>query len=37
MKSVKMMEGVGVKLRFEGKSIRLGNEVIDEEIEWKPT
>ena len=37
VKSVKMMEEVGVKLRFEGKLIRLGNEVIDEEIEWKPT
>ena len=37
VKSVKMMEEVGVKLRFEGKSIRLGNEVIDEEIEWKST
>ena len=37
VKSVKMMEEVGVKLRFERKSIRLGNEVIDEEIEWKPT
>ena len=34
---VKMMEEVGVRLRFEEKSIRLGNEVIDEEREWKPT
>ena len=34
---VKTMEEVGVRFRFEGKSIRLGNEVIDEEKEWKPT
>ena len=33
---VKMMEEVGVRLHFEGKSIRLGNEVIDEERQWKP-
>ena len=26
-----------MRLRFEGKSIRLGDEVIDEEREWKPT
>ena len=32
-----MMEEVEVRLRFEGKSIRLGDEVIDEEREWKPT
>ena len=31
------MEEVKVRLRFEGKSIRLGDEVIDEEREWKPT
>ena len=31
------MEEVGVRLRFEGKSIRLGDEVIDEERKWKPT
>ena len=31
------MEEVGVRLRFEGKSIKLGDEVIDEEREWKPT
>ena len=31
------MEEVGVRLRFEGKLIRLGNEVIDEQSEWKPT
>ena len=31
------MEEVGVRLRFEGKLIRLGDEVIDEEREWKPT
>ena len=36
VKSVKMMEEVGVRLHFEGKSIRLGDEVIDEEREWKP-
>ena len=30
------MEQVGVRLCFEGKSIRLGDEVIDEEREWKP-
>ena len=35
--SVKTIEEIGVRLRFEGKSIRLGNEVIDEEREWKPT
>ena len=33
---LKMMEQVGVRLCFEGKSIRLGDEVIDEEREWKP-
>ena len=33
---VKMMEEVGVRLRFEGKSIRLDDEVIDEEREWEP-
>ena len=32
-----MMGEVGVRLRFEGKSMRLGNEVIAEEREWKPT
>ena len=37
VESVKMIEEVGVRLRFEGKSIRLGDEVIDEEREWKPT
>ena len=26
-----------MRLRFEGKSIRLGDEVIDPEREWKPT
>ena len=31
-----MMEEVEVRLRFEEKSIRLGDEVIDEEREWKP-
>ena len=33
---VKTMEKFGVRLLFEGKSIRLGDEVIDEEREWKP-
>ena len=37
MLSVKTMEEVGARLRFEGKSIKLGDEVIDEEREWKPT
>ena len=37
VESVKMMGDVGVRLRFEGKSMRLGNEVIAEEREWKPT
>ena len=37
VESVKMMEEVGVRLCFEGKSIRLGDKVIDEEREWKPT
>ena len=36
VESVKMIEEVGVRLCFEGKSIRLGDEVIDEEREWKP-
>ena len=36
VESVKMMEEVGVRLRFEGKSIRLDDEVIDEEKEWEP-
>ena len=31
------MEEVGVRLRFEEKSIRLSDEVVDEEREWKPT
>ena len=31
MESVKTIEEVGVRLSFEGKSIRLGDEVIDEE------
>ena len=37
MESMKMMEDVVVRLRFKGKSIRLGEEVIDEERERKPT
>ena len=36
MESIKTMEEVGVRLRFKGRSIRLDNEVIDEEREWKP-
>ena len=32
-----MMEEVEVRLHFEEKSIRLGNEVINAEKEWKPT
>ena len=36
VESMKMVEEVGVRLCFEGKSIRLGDEVIDEEREWKP-
>ena len=37
VESVKTGEEVGVRLRFEGKSIRLESEVIDEEREWKRT
>ena len=37
MKSLKMMKEVEVRLHFEGKSIRLGNVVIDAEKEWKQT
>ena len=37
MKSVNMMEEIEVRLHFERKSIKLGNEVIDAEKEWKPT
>ena len=36
VESVKTMEEVGVRLHFEGKSIRLGDGVIDEERQWKP-
>ena len=36
MESIKTMEEVGVRLRFKGRSIRLNEEVIDEEREWKP-
>ena len=36
MESIKTMEEVGVRLRFKGRSIRLDDEVIDEEREWKP-
>ena len=34
---VKRMEEFGLKLRFERKSIRFGDELIDEERERKPT
>ena len=37
VESVKTIEEVGVRLHFEEKSKRLGNEVIDGEREWKPT
>ena len=37
VKLVKTMEEVGVRLLFDGKTIRLGDEMIDEEREWKPT
>ena len=37
MESGKTMEETGVRLSFEGKSIRLADEMIDEEREWKPT
>ena len=36
MESIKTMEEVGVRFRFKGRSIRLDDEVIDEEREWKP-
>ena len=36
MESIKTMEEVGVRLQFKGRSIRLDDEVIDEEREWKP-
>ena len=32
MKSVNMMEEVEVRLHFERKSIKLGDEVIDENV-----
>ena len=35
LESVKTMEKVEVRLHFEGKLIRLADEVIDEEREWK--
>ena len=35
MESIKTMEEVGVRLQFKGRSIRLDDEVIDEEREWK--
>ena len=37
MELVKRMEEFGLKLRFERKSIRFGDELIDEERERKPT
>ena len=37
VESVKTMEETGVRLSFEEKLIRLADEVIDEEREWKPT
>ena len=37
VESVKTMEETGVRLSFEGKLIRLADEVIDEEREWKLT
>ena len=37
VESVKGMEQVGGRLCFEEKSVRLGDEVIHEEREWKPT
>ena len=37
VESVKMMEEVEVRIRFEGRSIRLGNEVMDEERGRKST
>ena len=36
MELIKTMEEVGVRLRFKERSIRLDDEVIDEEREWKP-
>ena len=36
VESVKTMEETGVRLSFKGKSIRLADEVFDEEREWKP-
>ena len=37
MESINTMAEVGVRLSFEQRSIRLEDEVIDEEREWKPT
>ena len=37
MESIKTMEEVGVRFQMKGRSIRLDDEVIDEEREWKPT
>ena len=37
MESITTMEEVGVRLRFKGRSIRMDDEVIDEESEWKST
>ena len=37
MESIKTMEEVGVRLRFEDDSIRLDEEVIEAEREYKAT
>ena len=37
MESISAMNEVGVRLRFEGNLIRLDNEIIDEEIDYKVT
>ena len=37
MKSIKMMEEVGVRLHFKDDSIRLDEEVIKAETEYKAT
>ena len=37
MESIMTMEEVGIRLQFEGQSIRIDDEKIDEEREWKAT
>ena len=37
MELISTMDEVGVRLRFEGNLIRLGDETIDEEIDYKVT